>query len=134
MGTTISLSPIGDKLMVVGEGPDGLETELGGFNSDVGGADGSVGCEGAGEMAVADVGTTREAVIGDKLVVVGEGPDRLEPELGGFNGDVGGADGSVEGVAIVGVAEVCVGILELRLRVCITAGAVSLQTGKLPGR
>ena len=91
-------------------------------------------------MAVADVGTTREAVIGDKLVVVGEGPDRLEPELGGFNGDVGGADGSVggadgsvEGVAIVGVAEVCVGILELRLRVCITAGAVSLQTGKLPG-
>ena len=29
---------IGDKLMVVGEGPDG--------------------CEGAGEMAVADVGTT----------------------------------------------------------------------------
>ena len=83
-------------------------------------------------MAVADVGTTREAVIGDKLVVVGEGPDRLEPELGGFNGDVGGADGSVggadgsvEGVAIVGVAEVCVGILELRLRVCITSGAVS---------
>ena len=34
-------------------------------------------------MAVADVGTTREAVIGDKLVVVGEGPDRLETELGG---------------------------------------------------
>ena len=25
-------------------------------------------------------------------------------------------------------------ILEFRLRVCITAGAVSLQTGKLPGR
>ena len=35
------------------------------------------------------------------------------------NGTVGVADSSEE---------------ELRLRVCITAGAVSLRTGKLPGR
>ena len=64
-------------------------------------------------MTIADVGTAREAVTGDKLMVVGEGPDGLEAELEGFNGDVGGnngsvggADSSVGGVAIDGVAEV----------------------------
>ena len=64
-------------------------------------------------MTIADVGTAVESVIGDTLMVVGEGPDRLEAELGWFNGDVGGADGSVGGaegrvecVAIDGVAEV----------------------------
>ena len=55
-------------------------------------------------MAIADVGTAREAVTGGKLMVVGAGPDRLEDELEGINGNVGVVDGSVEGMAVSGVA------------------------------
>ena len=56
-------------------------------------------------------------------MVVGAGPDRLEDELKGINGIVGVADGNVEGVAVDEIAGVQVATLELRLRVCITAGA-----------
>ena len=55
-------------------------------------------------MAIADVGTAREAVTGGKLMVVGVGPDRLEDELEGICGNVGFVDGSVEGMAVDGVA------------------------------
>ena len=74
-------------------------------------------------MTIAGVGTVR--VAGGKLMRVGAGPGRLGAELEGINGNVGGADGSVEGVAVDGVAEVWVAALVPRLRVFITAGAVS---------
>ena len=60
-----------------------------------------------GEMTIAGVvGTVREAVAGGKLMGVGAGPERLRAELEGIDGTVGGADGSVEGVTVDGVAEV----------------------------
>ena len=57
-------------------------------------------------MAIADVGTAREAVTGGKLMVVGAGPDRLEDELEGINGNAVVADGSEEGMAVDGVTRV----------------------------
>ena len=57
-------------------------------------------------MAIADLGTARKAVTGGKLIVVGAGPDRLEDELEGINGNVGVIDGSVEGMDVDGVARI----------------------------
>ena len=43
---------------------------------------------------------------GGKLMVVGAGPDRLEDELEGTNGNAVVADGSGEGMAVDGVTRV----------------------------
>ena len=74
-------------------------------------------------VTIAGVGTVR--VAGGKLMRVGAGSGRLGTKLEGIDGSIGGADGSVVGVDVDGVAEVRVAALVLRLRVCITAGAVS---------